>query len=307
MAEVKATVIDVSKFNVVTDYMKASKPIDGVIIRAGYRSLANTGKLMTDPSFEKHYKGFFPYVDYMGVYFFTTAINVDEAVQEADYCLNLIRGKNINLPIMVDSEYTNTTHSGRSDKLNRADRTKYIKAFCDRIIEKGYPVGIYASDSWFVSNLDYAQIKNYYLWVASYSKPPSRVKNYVAWQYTSKYVLPGVTKPVDCSKWYVDLASVCKVNSVTTPVVEKKETVIKESEKVNNTNDNKLTTGKKVELNNAGLYTSSGSKDKVRDITGTYYIWNDSVVKQKIRITNSPDNVGIVGKITGWIKVEDIK
>lgn len=300
MAEVKATVIDVSKFNVVSDYKKASSKIDGVIIRAGYRSLANTGKLMTDPAFEKHYKGFYPYLNYIGVYFFTTAIRPEEAKQEAEYCLNLIKGKSINLPIMVDTEYTNTTHSGRSDKLNKTTRTECVKAFCDYIIDHGRSVGIYASDSWFISNLDYNQIKNYYLWVASYSKAPSRVKNYVAWQYTDKFVLPGVTKPVDCSKWYVNLSTISGASDNQIPT---------------NENGNKssiapcypnIEDGMLIDAIETPLYSSSTSIKEVRKVTGSYYIWSSVVINNRIRITNSRSNVGAAGKITGWIDVNKI-
>lgn len=62
-----------------------------------------------------------------------------------------------------------------------------------------------------------------------------------------------------------------------------------------------LASGAKLALNNADLYISSVTTKSSGKISGTYYIWNGEVIKNRIRITNSESNVGKAGQITGWI------
>lgn len=57
---------------------------------------------------------------------------------------------------------------------------------------------------------------------------------------------------------------------------------------------------KKQELNSAPLYVSSTEKTKVKDITGTYYLWSSEVINNRVKITNSVKNIGVNGQVTGW-------
>lgn len=68
-----------------------------------------------------------------------------------------------------------------------------------------------------------------------------------------------------------------------------------------------LKAGTKLTLNNVTLFKSSTAMEVLGAETGTFYIWSDSVAKNRIRITNSTDHVGVDGKVTGWIDVEDAK
>ena len=173
------TVLDVSKYNTVTDYSAASAAIDGVIMRTGYRGYGSSGTLIKDSLFETHYAGFSGKTK-LGVYWFTQAISEAEAIAEANYVYNIIKGRTIDFPVYIDSEYSNTSHNGRADGLSKDDRTRYTIAFCERIKALGYRAGVYASDSWFKYNLDLAQLQSrkYSLWVAKYSTTsPTYVSN----------------------------------------------------------------------------------------------------------------------------------
>lgn len=203
------TVIDVSKYNTASDYAAAANSIDGVIIRAGYRGYGSSGTLVKDPSFEKHYNGFAGKTK-IGFYFFSTAINEAEAIAEADYLYSLIKGKQCDFPIYIDSEYSNSAHDGRSDSLTKSVRTAIAIAFLDRCKELGYKAGVYASDSWYNSNLNLSQLqaKGYSIWVARYSsgETPKYVSNYDMWQYTSSGTISGMSGNVDISHCYNDIA-----------------------------------------------------------------------------------------------------
>ena len=66
-----------------------------------------------------------------------------------------------------------------------------------------------------------------------------------------------------------------------------------------------LSAGTELTLKNTPLYVSSTAKNKASSKTGTYYVWNSTVVNGRIRITNKTSNVGVSGQVTGWIDVED--
>lgn len=68
-----------------------------------------------------------------------------------------------------------------------------------------------------------------------------------------------------------------------------------------------LATGAKLALNGVKLYKSSTATEASGTKTGTFYVWSDSVVKNRIRITNSESRVGVAGQVTGWINVADAK
>ena len=231
-------VMDISSWNTVSNYDAVADDVDGVILRSGYRGYGSAGNLVMDTKYMKNavelYKRGVP----VGIYFFTTAITEAEARAEADYAVSLIKkaGIEISFPIFVDTEWSNNEHNGRSDKLSKSQRTKCVVAFCERIIELGYIPGIYASDSWFTSQLIPGELKKYKVWNARYSttKPYLYTTNMVGWQHTSSGSVNGMTARVDLSEWYDDI-KIIKQGSVT---VSKPATTPTESTTVTETKSN---------------------------------------------------------------------
>ena len=202
------TVLDLSKYNTVTNYSSIAGAVNGVIIRAGYRGYGSSGTLTTDTKFEAYYAGLNGKTK-IGVYWLSQAVNESEAVAEANYLYNLIKNKTIHFPVYLDSEYSNSAHNGRADSLSKSVRTTVTIAFCERMKALGYRAGVYASDSWFGSNLDWKTLSNkgYSLWVAKYSsQSPQVVTKYDGWQYTSSGSCAGVSGGVDLTRFYTDVA-----------------------------------------------------------------------------------------------------
>lgn len=54
------------------------------------------------------------------------------------------------------------------------------------------------------------------------------------------------------------------------------------------------------------LYASSSALRAAATVTGTYYRWDDRVLRGRVRITNSPDNIGKPGQVTGWVDAEAV-
>ncbi len=73
-----------------------------------------------------------------------------------------------------------------------------------------------------------------------------------------------------------------------------------------NSGTTKVTAGAKVTLNKTKLYVSSTAIKESSTKTGTYYLWDGSVVKNRVRITNAKNRVGKSGQVTGWVNVSDL-
>ena len=68
----------------------------------------------------------------------------------------------------------------------------------------------------------------------------------------------------------------------------------------------KPTAGAKVTLSKTKIYVSSSASSSADTKTGTYYLWDASIINNRIRITNTSSNVGKSGQVVGWVKVSDI-
>lgn len=211
--------IDVSSHNGNVDWEKVRKSgkVDYAIIRAGYRGFV-TGKIVTDGKFERNVKEATKNGIDIGLYFFTQAVNEQEAVEEANYVLDLVRKYDVNVryPIIIDTEYSTSKtngvldYEGRADQLDVATRTAVCRAFCDTIRNAGYIPAVYASKYWFYDNLDVSQLNSYDIWVAHYTtaKTTDYKYKYNMWQYTSSGSIPGVYAPFENGKVNVDM-SIC--------------------------------------------------------------------------------------------------
>ena len=66
-----------------------------------------------------------------------------------------------------------------------------------------------------------------------------------------------------------------------------------------------LKAGTKLNLSGVRLYKSSTASEPSGTKTGTFYVWSESVVRNRIRITYSAEKAGVSNQVTGWITVED--
>ena len=119
-----------------------------------------------------------------------------EAVEEAEYCLEILDGRDLDYPVAYDMERKGTFAGGRENT------TAIAKAFCDTIADAGYVPMIYSSASFLNENFDWKKLKNCKVWVASYSDTrPKLPVSADLWQYTKKGSLEGA----NTDKGYCDL------------------------------------------------------------------------------------------------------
>lgn len=193
--------IDVSKWNGNIDWEAVKNSgVSYVIIRCGYRG-SSQGALIEDPKFEQNIKGATNAGLKVGVYFFTQAIDVVEAVYEASFVLEQVENYRISYPIFLDVEAS----GGRADSIDKATRTAVCKAFCETIedADKGYTVGIYANKTWLTNKINTSELEGYKIWLAQYAATPTYSGRYDMWQYTESGKISGISGNVDLNISYL--------------------------------------------------------------------------------------------------------
>ncbi|MFR9067231.1 MAG: GH25 family lysozyme [Faecalibacterium prausnitzii] len=110
-----------------------------VIIRIGYRGYGS-GAQVLDAMFEQHFTNARNAGLKVGVYFFSQAVNENEAREEAQGCAYVLNGRKLDYPIYFDTEASGGKN-GRADGLGVEDRTKCAIAFCEEVKAQGYQAG----------------------------------------------------------------------------------------------------------------------------------------------------------------------
>ena len=204
---------DFSKHQGTIDWASVKQSgVEFVILRAAVRGYGSSGNLMTDPQIAANIEGALSQNIDVGIYVFSQAVTTEEAVEEAERALDIIKGYDIKLPVYFDSEYSGAPNrTGRADGLTKAERTSLAIAFCETVRNAGYKPGVYASKSFFYNNLGYAafQSRGYEIWLAHYISSVTDFKYpYNIWQYTSKGSIGGVqSEYADLDIAYYDYAN----------------------------------------------------------------------------------------------------
>ena len=199
---------DLSYHNKYVDFDELAKSgCEFVMLRCGYRGYS-AGGLAKDEKFEQYASEAERVGLNLGVYFFTQALTVEEAEEEAEYTLKLIEGHKISYPVAFDTEYIDD-ESARSNTTEISDelRTEIITAFCEKIKEAGYYPMVYASENWIRRYMNVGSLRQYDFWAPQYLEENDFLYDFTMWQYTDKGSIPGVKGEVDLDISMVDYAS----------------------------------------------------------------------------------------------------
>ena len=177
-----------------------SAGVDFGIVRVGYRG-SNTGELIRDPNFERNWKEMKAAGMPGGISFFSQAINEEEAVEEAEFCLQQLESvgltpDNMEMPVVYDPESILDAEA-RTDNVTGEQFTANSVAFCERIKEEGYETMIYANMKWEAFLLDLSKLSDYPFWYADYEEQPQTPYDFSMWQYSNTASVPGVSGECD--------------------------------------------------------------------------------------------------------------
>ena len=195
--------IDVSYYQGQIDWEKVkASGIEFAMIRLGYRGYGQEGKLVEDKMAFKNLEGALDAGLQVGVYFFSQAITVDEALEEAEFVLQRIKVYDITMPVVFDWEYI--SEEARTAKMDRRTLTDCYKAFCDKIAGAGYTPMAYFN-TYLSRQLMYLhELEDYPFWLALYSDRMTFPYRFEMWQYTDSGRVPGIEGNVDINLYFVN-------------------------------------------------------------------------------------------------------
>ena len=194
--------IDVSKYQENIDWNLVKKSgIDFAMIRLGFRGYGKEGNIVLDSKYEEHINGALQSEIKVGVYFFSQAITVEEAIEEAEFVLENIKDYEISYPVCFDTEKIKTGPA-RTEDLNKEQLTDITTAFCNKVKNAGYTPMIYANAKWFTTSLELEKLQEYEFWYADYQPEPIYPYNFKMWQYTENGKVNGIDGNVDINLYF---------------------------------------------------------------------------------------------------------
>ncbi len=211
------TCIDVSKYQKNINWSKVKESgVEYAIIRVGFRGYGEKGTLSIDPYFEQNIKGAKAAGIKCGVYFYSAAKNIIEAVEEANFVLNAVKGYSLDLPIAFDTELVGERLSGVSAK----QRTDNAIAFMETVKQAGYKTMLYTYFNFYNNYLEKSRLTDYTLWMAYYTDNSSLLNgiSYDGWQYASDGSVSGIAGRCDMN---VIFKSMITGNKNDNPLTEK--------------------------------------------------------------------------------------
>lgn len=200
--------VDVSEFQGNIDWEQAAQSgIDFVMVRIGYRTVGS-GEIKEDACARYNLQEASARGLKLGAYFFSTAVNEEEAREEAEWVQEFLAGYPVTYPVAYNCEGFQNA-SSRQYGLSVEERSGLAQVFLDGIESGGYTGMFYAARNELTDNLlwnaDTLELK-YRIWVAQYSSyesgRPDYTGKYAMWQYTNQGSVLGIRGAVDLDMAY---------------------------------------------------------------------------------------------------------
>ena len=175
-----------------------------VMIRAGARGYSE-GSLIEDPYCIQNIEGAMAAGIITGIYFFSQAVTIEEAVEEADYVIDLVAGHEFNGPVCFDWETYNASY--RTYRVSPDMATACAVAFCRRVAAAGYTPMVYTDRSISYRKHDQGALAEFMCWYPQYpaknAKQPCPTYYYHVdmWQFTDRCVVDGIGRRIDGNLW----------------------------------------------------------------------------------------------------------
>ena len=195
--------VDVSEHQRYIDWEKvAQSGVKFAYIRSGYRGYTK-GSLNDDAWYRTNLDGARAAGLEVGVYFFSQAVNVAEAIDEAKYVLEQLEHYEVTLPVMYDWEKLEGVEDARTNDLDPSIIGDCGVAFCETIRAAGYEAGIYFNRQLGYYSLDLSRLKDVKFWLAVPGDYPDFYYAGNIWQYTHEGEVPGIDGLVDLNLMFI--------------------------------------------------------------------------------------------------------
>lgn len=188
--------IDISYWQGNLDFKKLkSAGINYIILRAGYRTTK-------DQRFDQYAKACQAVgIKIIGAYWFSYALNVTQAKNEAKLCINACKPYNIPI-IFYDFEYDTVKKAKEKGvTLGSKECNDFTIAFCDTVKAYGLTPGYYCNTDYYYNMYsDRVKKKGYVFWLAHYKSDYSYHESPIScdiFQYSSRARLNGFNQNFD--------------------------------------------------------------------------------------------------------------
>ena len=183
--------IDVSIWQGDIDWRKVKNSgIDFAMLRIGY------GDNYKDACFEKNYYAAKKAGIRIGGYYYSYAVTVEEAINEANRCIEFLNGRDMDLPVAFDLE------DPIQQNLSKNLKSQIVRAFCEKIKAAGYRPMLYANLNWLNNHIDYDMIRDYDIWLAQWNDKPTYDRPFYMWQFSNQGRIDGIKGDVDLNIIY---------------------------------------------------------------------------------------------------------
>lgn len=195
--------VDVSKSTGTVNFAQLKNAgIEYAMIRLGSRGYS-TGQLSIDENYITNMEDAKSAGLSVGVTFYSQAVTVEEAAEEAELVLANLADYNITYPVVFHMDMI-TNDQARTDTLSKMQLTEIAAAFCDRIGEAGYTPMIYGDKYWLLRKIDLTKLGKYEIWLSQSEDIPDYPYTFSMWQYTQSGKIPGITGEANLSISFVN-------------------------------------------------------------------------------------------------------
>ena len=198
--------VDVSEYQGEIDWEAvAASGIEFAIIRIGWRGYSG-GTMVADELYRENIEGAQAAGLQVGAYFFSQAVSVVEAAEEAVYVTKLLEGYTLDLPVFFDWEKIGV-EPARTDDVDAATLTACCVEFCRLLESEGIAAGFYSFIPAVYLEYDLNELQGLTAWMGDPGNFPEFYYEHSIWQYSFTGSVPGIAGDVDLDVLYRVTAS----------------------------------------------------------------------------------------------------
>lgn len=197
--------IDVSEHQNQIDWSQvAAAGVEFAFVRIGNRG-ATEGLLGVDDYFLANATGAKAAAIQTESYFFSQAITVEEAEEEAAFAIAQVQeanGQGAAITLIAYDHEPVEIEGARANALSGEQLSLNTAAFCSAVAQAGFQPLVYGNRR-SLFQLSEEVRSAYPVWLAEYNAPsPTAPLDFVLWQYSSTGSVPGISTNVDLNIWF---------------------------------------------------------------------------------------------------------
>jgi GH25 family lysozyme M1 (1,4-beta-N-acetylmuramidase) len=188
--------IDVSSYSGSIDWDAVKNAgYEFAYLRIGYRGY-ESGEIKADEMFDEYYSGATAAGLDVGVYFYSQAISDEEAKEEAQFVLDTLGDREVQLPVTIDVEMAEAENA-RTANVSSDQYTDNVLAFSETISDAGLKTMIYTNLYGQTFMLNMHDLDGLSIWFSDFEATPNTEYTFDFWQYSNTGIVDGISGDVD--------------------------------------------------------------------------------------------------------------